>query len=720
MFLKRRELLILKSLMLADKGIRISYLTNKFKVSERMIRYDIDNINYFLKSINAFIDKDRNGNFILNIKEEDIAKLKEELNNFAVTDVYLTEEDRFNYIIIKLLTANNPITISSIAEELYVSRSSLNKTMKKVYEWFDEQGIDVISKTNYGILLNCSENKWRKAVIKLSNNKEHRGYFYSLLHKASNDSDDNYLNPTNYILPLYKEALFDEEDLYKIIDSISYLEDLLETKFDDSSYVSLLIHLAIAMKRLKNGNKILMSDEQLEQLKNEDEYSVSKSFAKYLNTIFEIDIPDEEIGYITIHLMGARRFFILANDDKELREVVIKIIDNVQRILNQIIDNKYIDDLIKDLTVHLKPAISRLKNSLMIENPILGTIKGKYMDIFSAVEKSCFIIKEKYDIENIPDDEIAYITMHIGASLEKSRVIKSKKIKAITMCASGLGTSKMLSSRIQREFPMIEIIGEISIFDASKYRKADVIISTIDTYIKTEIPIIRVTPLLDNKDIKKIEDFLDIKRVVPNYEILGDLDNKIDIIVKAAKDNSTDLDENKFKDDLYKILINNNNTGEEILPMLSELIDEKRISFYDAKNWEDAVREAGRLLVNTKCAKNGYVDKMVDTVKELGSYIVITKGIALPHARPEDGALKVAMSLVILNNPINFGNKNNDPVKAVFGLCAVDNHTHLRALSDLGKFAVNEDNFSTLVSLKSKKEISKYIKQICEESDKNE
>ena len=78
MFLKRRELLILKSLMLADKGIRISYLTNKFKVSERMIRYDIDNINYFLKSINAFIDKDRNGNFILNIKEEEIAKLKEE------------------------------------------------------------------------------------------------------------------------------------------------------------------------------------------------------------------------------------------------------------------------------------------------------------------------------------------------------------------------------------------------------------------------------------------------------------------------------------------------------------------------------------------------------------------------------------------------------------------------------------------------------------------
>ena len=56
----------------------------------------------------------------------------------------------------------------------------------------------------------------------------------------------------------------------------------------------------------------------------------------------------------------------------------------------------------------------------------------------------------------------------------------------------------------------------------------------------------------------------------------------------------------------------------------------------------------------------------------------------------------------------------------MFGLCAVDNHTHLRALSDLGKFAVNEDNFSTLISLKSKKEISKYIKQICEESDKNE
>lgn len=149
--------------------------------------------------------------------------------------------------------------------------------------------------------------------------------------------------------------------------------------------------------------------------------------------------------------------------------------------------------------------------------------------------------------------------------------------------------------------------------------------------------------------------------------------------------------------------------------MLSDLMNPERISLgYKAADWEEAVREAGRLLVETGCARPQYVDAMVQTVRELGPYIVLSKGMALPHARPEAGAEKVAMSLVILDKPVNFGNKMNDPVKAVFGLCAVDNNTHIQALADLGKFATAEENFDMLLSFPNADKTYQFIKKVCE------
>ena len=152
--------------------------------------------------------------------------------------------------------------------------------------------------------------------------------------------------------------------------------------------------------------------------------------------------------------------------------------------------------------------------------------------------------------------------------------------------------------------------------------------------------------------------------------------------------------------------------------MLSELITPARtLVGYKAKNWEDAVRKAGALLVEDACCSGEYVDAMVKTVTDMGPYIVVAKGIALPHARPEKGAKKLAMSLVILQNEVRFGSRENDPVKAVFALCAIDDSTHLRALSDLGKFALDEGRFDTLVHLGDTKSVLSYIEEVSRENE---
>lgn len=103
-----------------------------------------------------------------------------------------------------------------------------------------------------------------------------------------------------------------------------------------------------------------------------------------------------------------------------------------------------------------------------------------------------------------------------------------------------------------------------------------------------------------------------------------------------------------------------------------------------AKDWEEAVRKAGELLYLNGAVEPQYIDKMVEIVKEIGPYIVILKGVALAHARPEDGARRIGLSLITLDEPVYFVNEDNDPVNIVFGLSAVDNSSHLDLIAEMG------------------------------------
>ena len=101
-----------------------------------------------------------------------------------------------------------------------------------------------------------------------------------------------------------------------------------------------------------------------------------------------------------------------------------------------------------------------------------------------------------------------------------------------------------------------------------------------------------------------------------------------------------------------------------------------------AKDWQDAVAIAGNALVASGCTTPDYTQAMIDNVLELGAYIVIAPGLAMPHARPSESVLHTGLSLVTLKQPVKFGHHKNDPVSVVFGLAALDHDRHLELLSE--------------------------------------
>lgn len=117
---------------------------------------------------------------------------------------------------------------------------------------------------------------------------------------------------------------------------------------------------------------------------------------------------------------------------------------------------------------------------------------------------------------------------------------------------------------------------------------------------------------------------------------------------------------------------------------LGDLLTRQRIALNQtAADWRAAVRAAGNLLVQTGGVEPRYVDAMLRAAQELGPYIVLAPGLALPHARPEDGALQASLALVTLRPPVEFGAAENDPVRVVIALAAADAQEHIGALAQL-------------------------------------
>ena len=106
--------------------------------------------------------------------------------------------------------------------------------------------------------------------------------------------------------------------------------------------------------------------------------------------------------------------------------------------------------------------------------------------------------------------------------------------------------------------------------------------------------------------------------------------------------------------------------------------------------WQNAIKEAGNLLVKTNDITYTYIEEMIKSVETLGPYIVIMPGLAIAHSAPSSSVKKNSISLITLDNPINFGSEN-DPVKIVLCLACVDKTSHINSLSKLANILMTDN-----------------------------
>ena len=143
---------------------------------------------------------------------------------------------------------------------------------------------------------------------------------------------------------------------------------------------------------------------------------------------------------------------------------------------------------------------------------------------------------------------------------------------------------------------------------------------------------------------------------------------------------------------------------------LIEAIDGSIELVETVEDWREAVLRCGKMLYDKGCVEERYIKKMIKTCEELGPYIAIAPGVAIPHAAPEDGAKALGAALLVVREGISFGS-HNDPVYAVLAFATPDKTSHIEMLKELAQI-LEDENMATKLRDASLREIREMLSQL--------
>lgn len=497
MYISAREKLILEILLDKREKLTIKELAKKIDVSSRTIHRDLKGVEKLLNEYNLDLLRKTGAGIQITGLEASKADLKRKIITLAYRE--LTRDERQTIILCTLFESAEPVKIFTLANELRVTSTVISSDLTKLERQLERFQLSILKKRGYGVELSGSEKAKRRAISYVIAKSLKEDEFLSFIKESIQKKSGIQENSISERLL----HLVDREKLLIIEDVMQKLNRDALFSITDNAYVGLIVHVALAIERIMQDEKIEMDQMYLEQLKLEPEYHIAQKIIAELMLRFQIEIPDAEIGYITMHLQGAklRQYEGNALDVPNLQ--IIMQAKKLMRYIEEVTGDDLMNNapLLEGLITHLKPALYRIRQNMGITNPLLTSVRKDYEDLFQIVIDAC---KEVFPALQIPDEEIGYLVMHFGSAILASK--GERDLKAYVVCSSGIGTSKMLASQLRREIREIDEIKNVSIFELKELHIADrdLIISTIHLQDFTKEYII-VSPFISPEEIKQVQ-----------------------------------------------------------------------------------------------------------------------------------------------------------------------------------------------------------------------
>lgn len=690
---------ILKYMIQSQKFVKIEEIASCFQISIRTAREDVATVEEYLEqNYIPFIRDRKNGYYIdsSGLTKQEIIQL---IRNIDIDNNYYTEEERFKIILQTLLLLDTSVTYDTLCRKVFVSKTTIIKEFENVLNWCMHNHIEVERKQRVGITINSTELAWRKAVLDylVSNMKD-----IDLL--GWMDSKFSVLLVFDDIVDEFIRTLIKGVNPAVVSEFINKYEKDFNVKFSSNYYIVLLLYICISLNRIGENKQIYREDIKTS-------YSITSVCRiwmeknKYLITSgLKTEISETELDLIMLYLSGAQKIY---EENKETdriesiynNQIVSKFIHNVETILD--IDFSCNSDLHQNLMMHIEAAVHRIRFGIKCNNALKEEIRDLYPEVHEACRKAISFLETDLN-ESINEDEISFLTVYICAAMENNR--NTSEYKVIVVCADGVGASYMLCSRLLNEFTNIYVqqVAAVDQLMAIDMQDTDMIITTVPLFLDVGIKVIKVSPLLPEKDIIQIKKAMSFCRITNRKEKMNHL--IVDDLMKIVLQEIPEVNYKKMKRHFDDYFNQNGELNLHNMGIMEYLRPELIALNVEVSDWREAIAYGGNLLYQQNYIEHGYIAKMISIFEEMGNYISIYDGVVMPHGKPSDGVIKTGFSFVTLKNPILFGERENgEYVKMVITLAADESMTHLKTIKDLSHI-LDEEFMRSIDKIKSKEQ----------------
>lgn len=674
---------------LIEKPVRSqSNLTNQLHLSRVQIEYVINKINESLSDEElppVYFD----GN---NFHLSEASRLFF-VDFFSGENVYryyeMDIEERKKYIYLMLFYHYEEyLSVNHFLEALNIGKTTFINDLKKVEKELEVFDIQIKYNRRKGYYLAGNESVLRYHLMKLvlEDLRSDNGSFlwdYFLFNESTIEKEQMF------------QQIAAELDRYSIV--------LVENRLLEFSYmlIFLLPHLS------KEGSEFYerYNFQKLYQMK---EYTFSQSLLE------KFSIDNE---YAILYICGWMLGMAIGNADEEapdssiINELVERIFDRFERLSGIRFKDKVA--VKKQVYSHFRPAYYRLFFHLPIINPLSEKTIQEYPDLFQIVKETMKPIENLFGTM-IPDEEIAFLTIHFASLIDNNDEYQVKRKIGVIVCPNGIGSSAIIYNELKNLFPDMIFIGPIETNEIyQKNQDYDMIFTTVPNMrlYSLKKPVYTVNPIMT------IDEKYNLVQEVQsgNRNLSGDyqFEELFSIMDKFA----TIHDEVGLRKELARhlrqpkknYLKNQRSTNAEkgdlsLTDILSPAFIQLNLS---TNSWEEAFYVAATPLIEAEIVSRRYIDTIIQTTYQEGPYMVISENVALPHARPEDGAKDVGLGITVLKTPINI--LGQTPMKYIFTLAAVDSKKHLTALAELVSLIDRTDFFQMLDTATSPEEAYQWI-----------
>ncbi|MGG1675601.1 BglG family transcription antiterminator [Neobacillus sp. NRS-1170] len=490
MYITSREKAIIELIIKTSGKHTALSIANYLNVSVRTINRDIKAIENILQSFELQLKRTVDKGFMIEGKNEQVFRLIQYL--MSIDPIDQTPQEKKLQLLIALFQ-EEAYKIQLLATNLGVSITTLTTYLDDLTNWLEKFNVQITRKRGVGVDLVGTEANKRKALAS-----------YFLLYFNEELIENLFLLENGKSFQEVILWFFLPEYLLAIERLVNTIFQRSQQRLADSDYIGLIVHICITMQRTES---LYLLEEELEfELELSTEYNLISRLCNELEVLFSMKFTKDDLIYLAVILKGSK--FQAADavpyDSVVLNKRIKNLIQHVSFQLNIDLTNDF--SLYQGLLAHMEPSLFRIKQQMGVFNPLKEEIKRKYPVLFMAVKNS--VEKLFKDIDEFPDDEIAFIVLHFGSALVMQE--EDLSIRALVVCPTGIGTSKMLASRIKKEIIGIDSIEIKSIKEIQQQGNLysyDVIISTVKLPF-IDMDYILVSPLLSEENILTIKDYL--------------------------------------------------------------------------------------------------------------------------------------------------------------------------------------------------------------------